>query len=816
MKFCFRPFRHTVTALLFIQTILCPAGAQGDISARYAAYAPFSIDISPFTDFFAALPVDEQQEQLKDWALYGLLSSLGFDDARISGISDGAAEMRYASLRDTAHFPILAGRIAFPAESEWVMLVPRDAADDALLQGALFDHYRLSHSAVPERVHIFSFAIDASSGITTAFVRTARGNAFLTGEYGYFESEIADAAGLREFLAQTNDLISVKFNDAGILCGGRKNKFGARGSLGYEDIAALYQAYVPYQAPGQERERRKSYERFITEKYQELAAKDANLKRAIKTGRAKYSMIMAKIKKAFPYTTLREQDVNVGFSLDPLFDYAGIAEEISALATRSGPYAGINGDAPLAALVGARAAALAAVSRDIGSKHTLLPLLRLRREFSKAQTAPEMQLDNLLQNIERTHTYQNARYDGDIKGTGPAMILFYTDLTAKLWALDFNGLAPRGKVTGFRALADIKVPKLYWDDFIKLSKTRLWFGLKQESFDIAGNELTFDPVSTRVYAASSDPLYPGKESKPNYQSGEFLGWWDRHYAEVAAYEPYFHKLNQLLKWSCLLTVLKEKKPRALEFLRSAAVPRTLDFEAWYPGENSLLAKTSLPFVDRNKFHAANECFSSLSSASYPLMGRSFFVTGGVSLASRKDIQAKLHKPPTRLVSKTASAARRPAFAKKGGHTQAQKAATVERTAPAPKNAFGELAGHVEGHTIKLAWRKSEGAVLDEYVNALVNREAAPQKQARNENLLRGLKNTESVVRIEEGKTYLIKTGELRNRWIYLAINAQGTTAEFPARAAGTEPDSDIFCAKTISSAQAHTLISHKNGVTLFP
>ena len=52
--------------------------------------------------------------------------------------------------------------------------------------------------------------------------------------------------------------------------------------------------------------------------------------------------------------------------------------------------------------------------------------------------------------MERRNAYQAARYDGDLQGTEVGMVLFDTDLLAKLWAIDFDESSPRrGFIRGF-------------------------------------------------------------------------------------------------------------------------------------------------------------------------------------------------------------------------------------------------------------------------------------------------------------------------------------------------------------------------------
>jgi hypothetical protein len=744
---------------------------------------PITVDISQFTAFYSGLAPDEQEEQLRDWAFYGLLSYLGFNKGAVEELT-GGFPMRYDSLKRQRRFAVLPGRVACPERNECVMLVPAERSGDELLPGSLFDKERAALGRVPASVHVFTYAADIpAGGIRVAYLRTIKGAELLSPAFGYIRKEITGPDDLKQFLSDTGDITLVRLGGKNVILGGRRNRFGATGSLSYEDIAALQQAYMTRVPPEKEKARRDSYEKYIAEQYSRAVKGDAGLRKAIKTGKIKYSEIIAEIKRNIPYASLEDTEGGAGFSLDALLDYNGIADGVRDVAQSSGAYT----------------SELLKISERVRSEQDLTPVLKLRRRLADSKDINDKRLNEQLQNIELNNTYQTARYDGKMKGTGPAMVLFYTDLTAKLWALDYNGMAPRGAVTGFTTLSAIKVPKLYWDDFVRLSKTRLWFGLKQEGFDIDGNEVLFDPVATRVYAASSDPLYPGKESEPNYQSGEFLGWWDRHYAAVADFEPYFHKLNELQKWSCIMMILKEKRSGALDFLSGEKVERSLDFEAWYKNAADVKIKTALPFIDRNRFKKTTECFKILQSEGYPLMGRVYFVSGGVSLASRKDISAKLHKG-------TGGSAREARAARPGMAVPAAKSMVK---APV-KQGFGSFSAVTEGRTVNLRWSKGEGAVLDELVNNL----AAPQSP-KDESVFKGMGEAESVTRLERWKSYLIKSRTLKDKWIYLSINPAGKLSGYAAKAAGTEPDSDIFCAKIISAAQAGELSSGK-GVPVNP
>jgi hypothetical protein len=814
--------------IIFCICVACFSGlakdtwAFPDITTRVGEYKPYQIDISSLMDFYGTLSSDEKEEQLKDWAFYGLFSSLEIKQEEINSSGEAETPMRYPSLKEKQNFKIQPGRIAVLNDKTCVMLIPQREIENKPLQGSLFDQEMFSSGTVPEKVYIFSYIFDpAGTAITTSYIRTISGQSLLTQEYGYIQKQVTDTESLKEFLLQTDCLIKVIFKDKSIVLGGRRNKPEKNFGASFEDVSALEQAYIKHIPPEAEQERRKSYDVFLSRKYEELAKNDKRLKKAIKNGNVKYSYIMAQIKKHFPYRPLEDEDSNVGFSLDPLIDYIGMSESLNNLCFKNGNFTDIAKDKELSNSVDSHRQDILSVAGEINKKQGVTSILRFRKKLSVSKINADKQLDAILQNIELNNTYQTARYDGKMKGTTPAMVLFYTDLTAKLWALDYNNLAPKQYITGFNTLSEIKVPKLYWEDFVKLSKTRLWFGLRQESFDINGDSLQFEPIAARVYAASSDPMYPGKESKPNFQSGQFLGWWDNHYSSVADYEPYYYKLNEILKWSCVFLVAKEKHLYLFDYLNDVPVERSLDFETWYKNSTDLKNKTTLPFVDRNKFNRTTECFKILRSNTYPLMDRSFFVSGGVSLASKNDIRKKLGLNITSKKHKTYTSGKTTtvhAKSKLSSSDLKNSRTAKEHIAKKiePENTYGDFSAKKEDRKIKLAWHKNEGAVLDECVNQLVKAQSGQSQAQKTEDIFRQVKNSEKIVRVELGKLYLIKTKELKDKWIYISVNPEGKLERFNAKAAGTEPYSDIFCAKTISRLEAEKLSAVKQAVTLMP
>ncbi len=199
--------------------------------------------------------------------------------------------------------------------------------------------------------------------------------------------------------------------------------------------------------------------------------------------------------------------------------------------------------------------------------------------------------------------FQKARYDGNLGGTEVGMILFYTDLLAKLWAgVGFD--TPTDSVDEFRSMTDGYLAPMYEKEIEEQPSTRLWFGLEKSSIQIAENQnkVFFARRATRIYSASSNPLRPGIEVPTSFTSEEIMGWWNDHYEEIAEYEQEYERLNEYMKWSVVIGLLDglEKSSR-MDFLNSVDVDR----DAWFP---NWIKEKKLRFKNWNQvsFHKKGE------------------------------------------------------------------------------------------------------------------------------------------------------------------------------------------------------------------
>ncbi|RWD71067.1 hypothetical protein [Mesorhizobium sp.] len=186
-------------------------------------------------------------------------------------------------------------------------------------------------------------------------------------------------------------------------------------------------------------------------------------------------------------------------------------------------------------------------------------------------------------------SFQTARYDGGIAGTEVGQILFYTDLLAKLYGMDFDGAASRsyGKAIAewvptvfdtadpVQARADSEIPA-----------TRIWFGLRNDSFrlDTDRKAVTFGRTATRVFALSNSGTGEERELQPSSLDQRWVDFFNNNFSSIAAFEQRYDQLNQLTKWSLALDVVRGHlqivAPQLADEMEQEPVRRNLWFPEW--------------------------------------------------------------------------------------------------------------------------------------------------------------------------------------------------------------------------------------------
>lgn len=224
---------------------------------------------------------------------------------------------------------------------------------------------------------------------------------------------------------------------------------------------------------------------------------------------------------------------------------------------------------------------------------------------------------------------QCARYVGT-EGTSVGMTMFYTDLLAKMWAIDYSLSAPIVDVPGFRTNPRIDLDPIFRADQEKNSATRLWFGARAGAVSRTprgkGSNFYFDHTFSRIYAAGHNPANPGMEARPNEEARQALCWWDRHIDDIASYEPEYQRLNQIMKWALVTAAFSESNTS--QYLGLVRVQRDLKFADWQQANHTRLRfSESLPAL--KSAPADRECLPLLISYPFTSMGGTHYIGGGV-------------------------------------------------------------------------------------------------------------------------------------------------------------------------------------------
>jgi hypothetical protein len=579
------------------------------------------IDIGASDDAMRQLSRREFSDQIKDWLLTTIVSDAGLTPAELNQALFDLPPVRYEYLHPVGSFEYGDTRSRSIGNGRLVALIPKSdeaARFDALARVA--DDARKNTGDKPSQVLVFEYEI-APDGLSADVTRRADldGASLFSEANGYFETTVANLDDMRQFMSHIADLTFARLDSAGLRLGGRKVHGHRHHNIRVQDVAALWSAQSNLKAKNAQ------FENFVQQKQREFNERWRYNSINLSFIKSERNIDLARVKAEIARERERLGAVaHTGFSLDPSFVHSKVKSEL-------------NGQLGLLILIGAKGklsptdieqAAMMAGDGDMDPFYAMLE--KLDPEFARS----------VVQELKKRCAYQAARYDGDLKGTEAGMVLFYTDLLAKLWALDYISSAPDKRIPDFISMSHIVVSPIYNREMDVLPSTRLWFGVQSRGFALKDGDapsLLLAPVATRLYAASSDSITPGKEVAPNPASAAFLGWWDDHFAEVARFEPEYERLNQIMKWSILISWLDEKGQ-----LDKLSVLKDVRFETdnWFP--EWVTKHLDLRFKNWEQIHfyprgyAKTEALPLLRSDTrlpMPLLG-------GVSLAEKEVIEAR--------------------------------------------------------------------------------------------------------------------------------------------------------------------------------
>jgi hypothetical protein len=565
----------------------------------------------------------ERLDQARDWLLLTILSNIGLTEQELDYFTFDLIPNRNAIWEGLANHQYGRWRSAYIGQRSVLAMVPDSSQafmDDAIAH--ILDHHRKNLGEIPDSVVVFTYRL--SGHPCSGWVKRIGALAALTyysESKGYIEGEITHAAQLADFLASTDDLTHANIKSGKITFGGRKLQARSCRNISLEDVAAIWQAAIPTGSG-----KRQTYQAnalSAQDKIEGLQRKagDVQSLRGDLSHQFQNNDLQHRSKESIPSEDL-------GFSLDPHYDYPGLVAFFQANRKALEQFY--------------TQAHLDAVQDSLLNLNEV-PFLQLIAGLQSQSAGPfRVQADSIQYFVEKKLKYQKARYDGNLQGTQVGMHLFYTDLLAKIWTSNYLGTAPLTAIPGFTTDGSTELGNIYESDGAEVSERRLWFGPKNDGYQIGSSreELLFGRNATQIYSKSSFPLESGDEVPTTAFWAAAIQWWNNHYEEVGEFEPEYEALNAIIKWSIAIAWMNETGySDAIHGLDSVPVARHHCFWDW-ARKNS-----SLRFTDWDSF--GTQCSGYLGSetetmdilfADYQNQNTAGKLWGGVSLSNRAAIR----------------------------------------------------------------------------------------------------------------------------------------------------------------------------------
>lgn len=595
------------------------------------------------------LPDWERVEQMRDWVVYGFLTSQDVSPEILTVALHDCPPIRQPALSEVHRWQYGVGRWAWlpgedPDTVDLYCFLPR-GADERLL-GPLADDFRRHTGQIPAKVYWVVYRLHPEEPAAEVSLVDSFPGAELfevSGRFGYREREIGSREDLLGFIQEIDSLTYAEIREGKLVLGGRDLP-DKRPLVDLEDIAVLYQAYLTSDEVGFSLD---LAWRACADLVSALAASSPP---GVSEERWAEIISWALLGDLEPLLELIEELQSQGTeeAQRAAAELAAVIEKYKCLDCSDHitliTLCVISGiplvDCACQALAEALPDEVPGIPQEewdeawleIFLNGNLYALHELMKEL-RAQGTPEAreayaQLATLL----GQYVAQCPRYDGDIAGTEVGMTLFYCDLLCKLWVWDFENSTPRD--IGMIPDLELPIAEIYWDQIWKLPKGRRWFDLDYSKLSRHDDVLFLSPWCTRLFAAVDDPENRGQEVPPRElpeTRRTSVHWWNSHWSEIVEEEPQYFRLNEIHKWSAVIAWLKGKGLMdKLGFLESESVTRDKLFPNWLEEHREELAFTGwLPFVNE----PGAECLSIICSESRPAFGREgAFLSGGVSLA----------------------------------------------------------------------------------------------------------------------------------------------------------------------------------------
>jgi hypothetical protein len=641
-----------------------PAGFEATLAAR--AGKPQTVDLRALKGELRVLPEVEVAEQLRDWGLLAVTAGMGADPAA-GLVADLPPALRRPYLASLREFPYGPGRFVTLNRDECLVLVPAVRPKDP--QGLRFDRTtvcrlldarRFRDGKIPATVRVAVYEIVAdrkNPSLTVTYISRYNGAGFDTAPYGFVTAKAGTTEQLADFLARTDDLLGVRYDD-GIVLTGRKYPDSTYRRpyrrLDVQDIRTVHhavRALMSDDLPAEVMARLKADPKFVK-------LDDDDKRTAID-----------QVKRMFKDEKVMSNAI--GFSLDPWLNTTTLTGALQELIQDEDVLSHAENQS-LRTELKAVTKAVAETRPFPVPDHSDADPTRLFALMDKLRNPPaplsgraRSEVKDVLETLEKladTHQFQAPRYEGNIAGTQVGMTLYYTDLTAKLYAMaairtgpgKFESLAlPQSDLEPFVPATAVKFAAFYLPEVVNNPYGRLWWGVKTAGFLIDGNAVRFAPVATTLFMKSK-PNQTALEVDANIRYATFCAGWNHQFLTIADWNPEYHRLNEVMKWNVALMASDPDQFKRWAFLEQGDPGQLTSFRQWMAGarkDGRVVDRVSLPFLSGVE-HAPSDALEKIRSAPFKLGGLPEYtgsLEGGVTGPRIGEVRSRMLPEGERLV-----------------------------------------------------------------------------------------------------------------------------------------------------------------------
>jgi len=644
-------------------------------SIDYSEPVTYTISYAGASDWLTDLPVEDHNDQIRDWAAYGLVGLLDLNLKTVTEISYDKSPVRDGIFLGITNMAIGPGR-GFPDyQGVFHILIPNNDPYSNRTIGLLLDDYRKNAGSDPDLVIIYNYQIETESKTVILTSNPPKQTASVRDENGYVQRAVNTLDELESFLGSIEHLSQVKVVNDQLWVSGWHWPNTPTGQITSQDISSLVYGYKnalasDYTPEDQDKlldqylheveigsiSEQKAYQLFeIDKRHRQSAASEPGFSLdsgvllspqdtlALLASSRKYPTISMELSQlqalfdAWDDAKIPSERTNAAYSLlEKYYDLSDTNEDsadvfISLFDGRVFLEIALDYYPALDPYASDLRSSFAVIYDNNASSTQKNQAIQDTTELLYKISAIEPDGAGLIfEGVipQLRSPYQVARYDGGLQGTEAAMTYFYTDLVAKAWAFNLGDGIPYQVVEGFIPNPLAKTPWAFCPK--KEASGRLWFGLRNEGLDIKQNEINFGGVATRVFTLIESEFGSDQEVEPDYSFGRVIWWWDRHYMEMADYEPQYHRLDQLTRWGAVSAwLLSNPDLPQLPVLPPEDVSRDISFDHWLEANTSKLKwNYDVPFVQPEGENT--EALLNLYSEWYEDCGGFWQMSGGIS------------------------------------------------------------------------------------------------------------------------------------------------------------------------------------------